>query len=151
MTPSQAGLERARAAYARRDWPRACELFAAARAAGGLAADDLYALSDAAWWTGDNAQLLDAAEAAFRQYLDEGRAPRAAMAALDMAVVHFLRGDESLGSGWLGRAHRLVEHAPDSVEHAYLVYLTEVEGPLGGIAPGEPAVAERMFPGARRV
>ena len=46
-------LTAARDAHRRRDWAGARERFLAARAAGELAAADLDALGDAAWWLGE--------------------------------------------------------------------------------------------------
>jgi DNA-binding NarL/FixJ family response regulator len=144
-------LQDARAAYGRRDWPRACELFTAARAEADLSADDLYALSDAAWWVGDNAELFRSCEAAYARYLEEGQPCRAATAATDIAVVHFLRGDEAPASGWISRASRLLQDQPEAAEHGYLLYLLEVEGPLGGIVAAQPGAADTLLASARRV
>jgi DNA-binding CsgD family transcriptional regulator len=144
-------LDRARAAYRQRDWPRACELFNAARDEDELPVDDLYALSDAAWWMGDNAEVLQSAEAAYHRYLDDRRPRRAAIAAVDIAVVHFLRGEGTAASGWISRAGRLLENEPESAEHGYLLYLLEVEGPLGGIAPAAPAAFDALMAAARQV
>jgi DNA-binding CsgD family transcriptional regulator len=144
-------LDEARAAHALRDWPRARELFGAASARGELQADDLYALSDAAWWLGDNEAVLEACERAYRAYLESEQPRRAALAALDIAAVLFLRGDGSLASGWVSRAGRLLEGQPEAAEHGYLVYLLEVEGPLGGIASSEHGAFERLLASARRV
>ena len=137
-------LEAARESYRRRDWAGARERFSAARAAGELAAADLDALADAAWWLGEAEEASAVLEVAYRRYLDHGQPDRAAMAAIGIAVNHLLRGDAVLGSGWLGRAQRLVRDEPDGVAHGYLLYI-ELEGALGGDDPA-PVVE-----GARRV
>lgn len=144
-------LDLARAAYACRDWVRASELFAAARAQQPLCADDTYALSDAAWWVGDNDTVFDAALHAYDLFIAEARPLRAAYTALDLAVAFFLRGDESQGAGWLGRSQRLLEHEAESAVHGYHRYLIEVEGPLGGIAPSDPGAVESLLAAARDV
>jgi DNA-binding NarL/FixJ family response regulator len=144
-------LHLARDAHARRDWPMAVSLFREAEAAGPLLPDDLYAWSDAAWWLGDNEQMFAAAERAYAAYLDCDQPRRAAVAATDIAAAHFLAGDGTVASGWIGRAQRLLAHEPDSAERGYLVYLLEVEGPLGGIAPSEAAAVEELIGSARRV
>lgn len=129
-------LEDARSAYGQRDWSRARAAFATARDAGELlSADDLYAWSDAAWWVGADAETIELCEAAYHRYLDEDQPRQASTAARDIAMVLFLRGEEALGSGWIRRAQRLLEPQPDVPERAYLTYLLEVEGPLGGVAP----------------
>jgi hypothetical protein len=68
-------LEAARDAYRRRDWAAARAGFTAARTAGELAAADLDALGDAAWWLGEVEEASAVLEAAYRRYLEEaGRA-----------------------------------------------------------------------------
>ncbi|MGH9226240.1 MAG: LuxR C-terminal-related transcriptional regulator [Acidimicrobiales bacterium] len=119
----------ARAAYGRRDWAEAARRFEEASHGGGeLAADDLFALADATWWLGDVERSISAGEAAYRRYLQGDQPTSAAMAAMGVAVNLLLRGDLSLGSGWMSRAVRLVADQPGTVEHHYLRYLTEVDG-----------------------
>jgi DNA-binding NarL/FixJ family response regulator len=124
-------LDAARDAHRRHDWAGARDGFGAARAAGELAAADLDALADAAWWLGDFDQASAVLEEAYRRHLDEGRPGPAAMAAIGVAVNHLLRGDGVVGSGWVGRAQRLLRDQPEHTEHGYLLYL-ELEGALGG-------------------
>jgi DNA-binding NarL/FixJ family response regulator len=124
-------LEAARDAYGRHDWAAARDRFHAARAEGELAPGDLDALADAAWWLGDFDEASAVLEEAYRRQLDDGRPRSAAMAAIGIAVNHFLRGDGVVGSGWLGRAQRLLRDQPEHTEHGYLQYL-ELEGALGG-------------------
>jgi hypothetical protein len=126
------GLVEARAAYCRRDWKTAWTGFAAAHAAGDLAAEDLFALSDVAWWLGDVETSVSAGEEAYRRFLHGEQPAMAAMAALNVAMNLMLRGDTSMASGWMSRAVRLVADRPDTVEHWYLRYLIDVEGPLEG-------------------
>ena len=121
-------LERAREAYGRRAWAEAAPAFVAAAGDTELTADDQFALADAAWWLGDVELSIGAGEAAYRRYLQGDRPTSAAMAALGVAVNLLLRGDLSLGSGWMSRAVRLVADLPDTVEHHYLRYLTKVDG-----------------------
>ena len=131
MEDAAGALDAARDAYRRHDWAGAHEGFGAARAAGELTGADLDALADAAWWLGDFGQASAVLEEAYRRHLDEGRPGPAAMAAIGVAVNHFLRGDGVVGSGWVGRAQRLLRDQPEHTEHGYLLYL-ELEGALGG-------------------
>jgi tetratricopeptide (TPR) repeat protein len=133
-------LVAARDAYRRGDWAAARERFLAARAAGELAAADLDALGDAAWWLGEVDEASAALEAACRGHLEEGRPGAAAMAAIGVAVNAFLRGDGVVGSGWLSRAQRLLHDQPEDPAHGYLLYL-ELEGTLGSDDTG--VVVER--------
>jgi DNA-binding CsgD family transcriptional regulator len=133
-------LEEARVAYRSRDWPRAYELYTRAReAAGPLPTEDLASLSDAAWWLGHTDDFLGTGEACFRRYLDTDRPRDAAMTAVELAIALFLRGDEASGSGWMGRAQRLLADLPEGAEHGYVRYVIEVEGALDG--PDLEAVA----------
>lgn len=130
----------ARAAHRDGDWHRAYALFSAARGTSSLPPEDLESLSDAAWWLGRVDDCLEAGEAAFNGYVDAGRSRDAAMCAVEMAVSLFLRGEEALGSGWIGRARRLLDGLPEGPEHGYVRYVVEVEG---GLERGDlDAVAE---------
>lgn len=115
-------LDRARAAHAERRWAQAREAYLEARAAAPLSAEDMAALSDAAWWEGAIDESLLACEEAYRLYLhgDDSRPRPAAMLALDIGFSWYLRGEESMGSGWISRAQRLLEDETDCVEHGYL-------------------------------
>ena len=125
-------LQTARDAHRQRDWSRAYEGFTVARQNAPLIAEDLHALSDACWWLGDVEQCLGAGEAAFHGYLGVDRPDAAAMCAIQLAVSLFLRGDEVVGSGWMGRAQRLLAGIGDVPAHGYLRYLVEVEAGLDG-------------------
>jgi DNA-binding NarL/FixJ family response regulator len=143
-------LEAARDAYRRHDWTAARERFTAARAAGELAAADLDALADAAWWLGDVEESSAVLEQAVRRHLDEGRPGPAAMSAIGIAVNHFLRGDDVVGAGWVGRAQRLLRDAPEGPEHGYARYL-ELEAALAaGDSAAVAAAAGRVRDLGRR-
>jgi len=146
-------LQDARDAYAARSWSQARAHFEAARTSGEeLTADDLYHLSDAAWWEGDNERTLESCEAAYRRYIDDGSPRRAAMAATDIALVHFLRGDDTVGSGWVSRAQRHLQDEDEGAEHGWLMYVLEVEGALDGeITPDEEASYASILDASRRV
>jgi DNA-binding CsgD family transcriptional regulator len=137
-------LEVARVASAAREWAAARDAFRGAAAHGPLDAEDLEALADACWWLGDVEEANRVLEQAHRRYLHDDRAEDAARAAVGLAVTHLLRGDDALGSGWAGRAMRLVEGLPEGLVHGYLLYLFEVEG----LADAEP---RRAVEGARRL
>lgn len=123
-------LTAARGAYRRGEWPDARARFAAARAHADLGADDLWNLADAAWWLGMVEESTSAGEGAYGAFLQEGRPRKAAMAAVGVAVNFFLAGDSAVGSGWIGRAARLLADEPECAEHGYLLYFLEVEGAL---------------------
>lgn len=144
-------LQAGRDAYRRRDWSRARDLFADAHAAGPLQADDVYAWSDAAWWLGESEESLRLGQEAYRLYDGQQRPRDAARVAIEVGVQFFLRGDDALGEGWLRRAHRLLEDQPECPEQGLLLYLTEVEAALGGVAPSAQGSLDRVMASARRV
>ena len=100
-------LAAARAAFAARDWTGAHDGFVTARHDVPLDADDLNALAEAAWWLGLMDESLEAREAAYGLYLEASDNRRAAMRAFDIAYAYFLRGNETVGGGWVNRAQRL--------------------------------------------
>lgn len=145
-------LSSGRDAYTRRHWAAAYDTLGAARAAGAeLSADDLFALADAAWWVGDTATSIEAGEEAYRRFLHGEQTTRASMAAMTVAVNLLLRGDVSLGSGWISRAARLVENLPDAAEHWYVRYLTEVESHIAEASRLPDDEFEALLSLARRV
>ncbi|GAA5124352.1 LuxR C-terminal-related transcriptional regulator [Haloechinothrix salitolerans] len=119
-------LAEARAAHASRDWPLAYERFAAADPAS-LSADDLNRFGDAAWWLGRIDDTLDVSERAYRAYVAEAAPRLAAMCALDLAFLRFLRAEDALGGAWLARARQLLADDVDCVEHAYLRYALDID------------------------
>jgi hypothetical protein len=48
---------------------------------------------------------------------------RAALQAIDLASTFFMRGEPTLGSGWLSRARRLLADQPRGPGHAMLMYV----------------------------
>jgi ATP/maltotriose-dependent transcriptional regulator MalT len=122
-------LEAARHAFARRDWVRARDGFMAAREHVPLTADDNFALADSVWWLGSFGDAHTFYEQAYRLYLDEQRPQQAAMTALVVTGLLFMRGDAAAGSGWLSRALRLLKDLPEGAEHGYVLFM-EVEADL---------------------
>jgi ATP/maltotriose-dependent transcriptional regulator MalT len=136
---------RARAAYRRRSWAEARAAFREALARGSLDADDLSALANCAWWLGDLDEALPALQGVYRAYLDAGEPGQAALAAMDIAYTLALRGEEAQATGWLGRAARLLEDRPDSLERGYLDYITGFEATFdAGDLDGALAAARQV-------
>lgn len=94
--------------------------------------DGLAKRADELWWGGRADEYVRVVETIYEARLAQGQLAEAAMVALEAAVTSFLRGHEAQGSGWMGRAHRLVEELPESAVHGYVCYVMEVEGGLGG-------------------
>ena len=112
----------ARGAYLRRDWLTSYESFAQASQAAPLATDDLDALATAAWRLGRCKESVRYAEQVFKQ-LSRSDPTAAAMKAVDVALAWLTRGDLNIGQGWMNRARRLLEGAPESPTTGYLAYL----------------------------
>jgi hypothetical protein len=124
--------ERARQAYAARAWDEAYRKFSAAREDGNLDAEDLTAFADAAWWLGHTDESLTLSEEVYRLHVQGNRTPQAARLAIEMGFLWLLRGEPTVGSGWISRAGRLLEDAPDCAEHGYLLYLDVMDAQQHG-------------------
>jgi DNA-binding NarL/FixJ family response regulator len=138
-------LAAARAAFAARDWTGARDLFLAARSDVPFDADDLNALAEASWWLGFMDESNAAREDAFEAYVKASDNRRAAMRAIDIAYVYFLKGNGPVGSGWVQRAQRLVGDEPDYPEQGFLLYLTVESSLDGGEATLEKAREVQAF------
>ena len=116
-------LATARAAYARGDWHAAYRQLSQARALSELETGDLSLLGRAAWWLGQVKESLELSEDVYHRFQDDGDAPDAAMKALHLGLLWFIRGDVVIASGWVSRARRLLQGLPEGPEHGYLLYL----------------------------
>ncbi|HWO72787.1 MAG TPA: LuxR C-terminal-related transcriptional regulator [Dehalococcoidia bacterium] len=135
-----ASLLAAREAFARHDWLAARDALLEARAAAALRGEDVYRLAECVWWLGEFRRALSLYEEAHQLFLQEGGFREAAMAALGIAAMSFMRGEEAYGSGWMGRALRLLEDQPPGPEHGYALFM-EMSGNLQG---GDYAAAFRQ-------
>ena len=127
MTDRQQLLEKARRAYAERDWPTARQIYLQAAEQGELPAADRRDLADTAWWLGLVDDAIADFEAAALQHHKEGNNQKAAMAASEAAVSYFLRGEEAPGSAWIGRAVRWLEGEPECLASGWIALFTQVE------------------------
>ena len=112
----------ARTAHARRDWRASYDAFVQASEDVPLNTDDLDALAVAAWRLGRGRESVRAAERVFTQLVRTDPSS-AAMKAVELGLAWINRGDLNVGHGWIGRAHRLLDTAPESPTHGYLAYL----------------------------
>ena len=80
-------------------------------------------LSWAAWWLDDANVVFDARERAFSLYRNRGDAAAAARVATWLAVDQLdFRGAWAVASGWLQRAHRLLDPLEAAPEHGWLAF-----------------------------
>jgi len=112
----------ARGAHHRRDWRTSYESFKRASEAAPLAIDDLDALAGAAWQLGRCKESIRCSEQVFKQLCRSDPAAAAAKA-VDIALAWLTRGDLNIGQGWMSRARRLMDGAPESDTTGYLAYL----------------------------
>ena len=131
-------IERARAAFARRDWAAACAEFAAA---GERSPDDHRKHAIAAYLTGADDVCEGAWEAAYRAALDAGDTAGAARHAFWLALCLMVRGQMAHAGGWLARANSLVEEAGGDVAAAGYVLIPQLLGALDG---GDPLSARKL-------
>jgi class 3 adenylate cyclase len=131
-------VTQARVAIAGHRWSEALDLFAAAAQRETLGPEDLTSLASAAWWSGDMLLGISAQERAFAAYSAAGDLRNAAMTAISLSGDYRHRLQESVASGWLRRAQRLLESLPESVDHGYL------ERALMNIALDRGALDEAM-------
>lgn len=145
-------LERGRALYVGRAWTDAYESLSRADGAGSLGAEDLVLLATSAFMLGRDDVYLGVLERAHHAYLDARDVPRAVRCAFWIGMNLVLRGELGPGSGWLGRAQRLLEReTTDCVERGYLlmprVFQLEAAGDFAGaaaVAAEIVAIAERF-------
>jgi RNA polymerase sigma factor (sigma-70 family) len=134
------GTELGFARLAEGRWSAARAHFAEALAAVETA-EALDGLSWAAWWLDDADTVFAAREQAYRLYRKRGDPAAAARMATWLAADQLdFRGASAPASGWLRRAHRLLDRLEPGPEHGWLAFH---EGYLAHAA-GETAVASEL-------
>ena len=140
-------LRRGREAVAGWSWADAFDALTAADARSPLEALDLELLGTSAYMLGRDDDCIVALERAHHAHLEEGRPLRSARCAFWTGMQLVLRGEMGRGTGWLGRAKRLVDaEAQECVEQGYLLmpqaFRHEAEGDrVGGAAIAAQAAA----------
>jgi class 3 adenylate cyclase len=112
-------LQAGREAIVRHAWKEAFDRLTAADP-GELSGPDFESLAESAWWTGQFDQTFEFLERAFRVYQADGQPASAASVAISLWRNHWMRGNQSLSTGWLARAERLLADQPESVAHGHL-------------------------------
>jgi ATP/maltotriose-dependent transcriptional regulator MalT len=115
-------LEAAYTAYAERAWLTACTAFDRADRVEALSADDLELLSMSLLMLARDDDAAEALERAHHLYVEHGETLRAARSATWIGMNLAYRGLIGPATGWLGRAHRLLESWPtETAEHGLLM------------------------------
>ena len=140
-------LKRGRQAYAESAWGQAYESLARADEREPLSAEDLELLATAAFMLGREDQWFQIIERASHAHAEAGERRRAARCAFWIGMQHALRGEMGPATGWLSRAHRLIEGEGECAEQGYLLmpvaFQHDVEGDLEG-AVATAAAAESV-------
>ncbi|HEX9697261.1 MAG TPA: LuxR C-terminal-related transcriptional regulator [Actinomycetota bacterium] len=132
--------DRGREAFDREAWADAYEYLAEADTEM-LELDDLERLSVAAYLTGRSKESIRSWERAHHGWAASGDMRRAARASFWLVFELLNQFDLAIGSGWIDRTQRLLEHEGDCVELGYLRYLSG----LLTIFQGDPETAEALF------
>ncbi len=110
----------ARAAAGRQAWAEAFAAFTRADADGGLGAEDLESLGDAAWWTGDIDAAIAARERAVTSYIEQDQPIKAAAMAIQNGESFHLKKTKAVANAWVKRADRLLENDRDCATYGFL-------------------------------
>ena len=139
-------LERGREAYARSAWTAAYESLARADELSPLAAEDLELMAISAYMLGREDEWMRILERAYRRHAEGDASRRAARCAFWIGIHLALRGQMGPGTGWLGRAQRLLEREGECVEQGYMlmpvVFQHEAEGDFDGAVATAASAAE---------
>src|SRR5262245_63211967 len=103
-----------REAAARHEWERAARLLAEADAP-----DDLVLLGEALLWSNQHEQSFRVKERAYQAYLRAGDTRNAGFVAVLLTVHNAVRL-EAVASGWLAKAHNLLDGEPECREYGYV-------------------------------
>jgi len=142
-----AELERGHAAYSSSAWQEAYASLSEADRAVPLAAEDLELLATSAYMLGREDDWMRILGRAFQRHSDDGVTLRAARCAFWIGMQLALRGEMGPATGWLGRAHRLVEREDrECAEQGYMLmpvsFQHEAVGDFEGAAATAGAAAE---------
>jgi DNA-binding CsgD family transcriptional regulator len=142
--PAAGALARGREAVTGRAWTDAHACLRTADAEQPLQPADLELLGTAAYMLGRDAEYLDVLERAHHAHLARGEPLRAARCAFWMGMHLSLRGEMGRGTGWLGRAQRLVEaHGAECVEQGFLLLPSAFRQEAAGDLEAAAALAGR--------
>jgi ATP/maltotriose-dependent transcriptional regulator MalT len=139
-------LKRGRQAYAESAWGQAYESLARADEREPLSAEDLELLATSAYMLGREDQWFQILERASKAHVEAGERRRAARCAFWIGMQLAMRGEMGPATGWLSRAHRLIEGEDECAEHGYLLmpvaFQHDAQGDLEGAVATAATAAE---------
>lgn len=136
-------VERAREAAGRAAWPEVYDLLRD-RDEPELAAEDLQALADAAWWLSRVEESLAARHRAYAAYVATGDGRRAGYNAWMLSTEYSFLGKAAASAGWLRRAQRHLHDTGECVEQGWLAFGEAESAELRGDLDGALNAARRM-------
>jgi DNA-binding CsgD family transcriptional regulator len=140
--PRDEPLERARSLCAEGAWRDAHAALAIADRSSPLAAGDLRLLAMAAYMLGRDEEYVATLSRAHQAQLDDGAIAPAVQTAFWLGMHLVTTGDMARGSGWLGRAQRLVERLDEGcVERGYLLMPLAFQREAAGEPDAAAAIA----------
>jgi class 3 adenylate cyclase len=104
----------------RRQWSEAIAAFREAEEESSLSPDDLVALADSLWWSGEPDPAVETLERAFAAYEHGGRYSEAATVGVRLAYLALRQLTVSIALGWIARVERMLEGQPESEGHGWL-------------------------------
>ncbi|HEX6474276.1 MAG TPA: hypothetical protein VF114_04210, partial [Candidatus Limnocylindria bacterium] len=128
----EATLAAARSALADHAWPKALELLTGADERRELGPEGLLMLANASWWNGKFALAIESRERAFALAIKAQAYETAVQAALDLAVANLQRMAIGVAGGWVNRAERLLDGAPENPGHGWLAAVRSFHAHLAG-------------------
>src|SRR5918999_6472516 len=144
-------LERGRALSARGAWLDAHAALTSADRSARLKSVDIEQLATSAYMLGRLEEYVDAMARAHQLHLDAGDGRHAARCAFWAGMSLLLAGEMGRGTGWIGRAQRLIDG--DCVEQGYLglpaAYRCQMQGDYeagAAMAGDAAAIAQRLRP-----
>lgn len=130
-------LAQGKAAYSRRRWRQAFDLFSAADRESALAPEDLVQLGDAAYLLGDETEAMGVWTRAHTGFVERADTLRAARVGFSLSLCLLLAGKAAQSSGWLSRCQRLMLDRPGRcAEHGLLQALCGLFAMYKGDAAG---------------
>jgi DNA-binding NarL/FixJ family response regulator len=143
-------VARGREAGQRLAWADAYTALSLADRSTALAAEDLELLATAAYLLGHVEECRQALQRAHHAHAEGGDPRRAARCVFWVAFTLLLQGDLAQASGWLARAHRLLEEEQECAEHGLLLLPVTVQASAAGdYASAQHAAARAAEIGAR--
>jgi class 3 adenylate cyclase len=125
-------IDTARAALGRHEWRAAFDALSKADGQARLEPEALELLAQAAWWTGQLPEAIDARERAFAAAIKSGNTQSAAIAGINLARDNLMRMKTDVSQAWIKRVERMLEGVEENEGHGWLAIVTGLHAALTG-------------------